>query len=588
MTRLRNLTPRVVVDLSRILKPFKSQFMNITAWAVIYEIMNLLHSSIVGMLAFIIDKNLGMAWLLLHTVVFTSYEEIFIRFDNYMDLKIIRLQHDIYKYLKVGSMRVFAYMDEEWVAANNTTDIYGEIERNTEKAWNAVGAITWELIPTFLQGLIASVIMLFVSPGVLLMSFIVLLVIARVTHKQEHQQRPERKNRRRVFREASKVSSWLKAHATIAAFGREEDVLERFKSLEDEAADRGQSLAERDVNIYGRPKMRATGFLARATTLLMGWQVMVGTLPFPILLSSLEIVSRLSNSISRGVRVYTNLVQDEVALSELADFLELKPTICSVESTVPMPAGKLGVEFKDVHLTYPGKETVALDNISFSVEPGEVVGLVGLSGAGKTTLVNLMSRVRDVHYGSIGLNGHDIREFDLAELRSAFGIVSQETQLLDASIDWNVRIARPDCTEDEIWWALRMAGLESDVRGYKNGLCTEIGERGVQLSGGQRQRLAIARALLRKPRILVFDEATSNQDANKAREIQRGLIRLVRDSGQTMFVIAHDLSTLLGLVGRILVMDRGRLVQVGTHEELLMQDGLYKKLWESHTMGVES
>jgi subfamily B ATP-binding cassette protein MsbA len=218
-----------------------------------------------------------------------------------------------------------------------------------------------------------------------------------------------------------------------------------------------------------------------------------------------------------------------------------------------------------------------LSHVSFDVNPGDKVALVGPSGSGKTTLINLIPRFYELTSGSIKVDGHDTREMNLTDLRSQIGTVPQEVVLFSGTIEENIRYGKLDASQQEIVEAATMANAHSFITQLENGYTTEIGERGVQLSGGQRQRLAIARAILRNPRILLLDEATSALDSESELMVQEALDRLME--GRTSFIIAHRLSTVYRC-DKIFVLDRGSIVEEGTHEQLLQNDtGLYKRLY---------
>jgi ATP-binding cassette subfamily B protein/subfamily B ATP-binding cassette protein MsbA len=240
------------------------------------------------------------------------------------------------------------------------------------------------------------------------------------------------------------------------------------------------------------------------------------------------------------------------------------------------------VTFSGVSFHYPGSDEYVLRNIDLQVKPGEMIALVGRSGAGKTTLTNLVARFYDPTSGSVSLDGMDLRTIDVESYRHILGIVEQDVFLFDGTVADNIGYASRGATQEQIEAAAKAANAHDFITALDRGYQTIIGERGVRLSGGQRQRIAIARALLAEPRILILDEATSNLDSESERLIQQSLVTLMQ--GRTSFVIAHRLST-IAHADRIVVMDGGRIVQIGTHEELLARGGAYRQMVEMQSLG---
>jgi ATP-binding cassette subfamily B protein len=237
------------------------------------------------------------------------------------------------------------------------------------------------------------------------------------------------------------------------------------------------------------------------------------------------------------------------------------------------------VEFQDVRFGYE-KSNPVLRHVSFDVAPGEMIGLVGHSGAGKSTIINLLTRFYEVDSGAILVDGVEIRDYDLQDFRAQIGIVLQEPFLFHGTIAENIRYGKPDATFEEVMAAAQAANAHDFVLAKPEGYDTVVGERGARLSGGEKQRISIARAILHDPRILIFDEATSSVDVETEREIQEAIQNLV--SGRTTFAIAHRLSTLRN-ANRLFVMDRGKIVEEGTHEELIAQRGAFAKLVETQS-----
>jgi ATP-binding cassette subfamily B protein len=257
------------------------------------------------------------------------------------------------------------------------------------------------------------------------------------------------------------------------------------------------------------------------------------------------------------------------------EVLDTQPAIQSPVEALRLETLRGEVEFREVELKYQDERTASLRGINLRVEQNRIVALIGPTGSGKTSLVNLIPRFYDVSKGSVLVDGVDVREMDLVSLRKQIGIVLQTSLLFSDTIKANIAYGRPDATMDEIIAAARAAQAHEFIEGFTNGYETLVGERGVTLSGGQRQRVAIARALLMNPRILILDDSTSSVDTQTEKLIQAALNALME--GRTTFVIAHRLST-VRRADMILVMDKGRIVEQGTHAELLARGGLYKEI----------
>jgi thiol reductant ABC exporter CydC subunit len=275
---------------------------------------------------------------------------------------------------------------------------------------------------------------------------------------------------------------------------------------------------------------------------------------------------------------------DTIASTRRLHVVHSEPVVITDGPRVPVaPRGGSTVRFEHVHFTYPGRDRPALNDVGFDVPAGATVALVGPSGAGKTTVANLLLRFWDPEQGGIRLDGVDLRELSLDGLRSRIALVAQDTYLFNSTLEANVRLARPEATREEIAAALRQAALAEFVTGLPEGLQTKVGERGVQLSGGQRQRIAIARAFLKDAPILVLDEATSHLDTISEQVVRSALDALM--ANRTTIVVAHRLSTIQA-ADLILVLHAGRLLEAGTHAELTARRGFYARLVDHQVASV--
>ena len=306
-----------------------------------------------------------------------------------------------------------------------------------------------------------------------------------------------------------------------------------------------------------------------------GYEVVNEVITAGELVAFLTYAVNLANPVKRLSRVYAAIQRAMAAADRVFAVMDLEEKITDVPGAKPLPPIKGQVEFKDITFSYKEGQP-ALQHISLKAEPGQMIALVGPSGSGKSTIANLIPRFYDVDSGTISIDGHDIRQVTADSLREQIGLVPQETMLFSTTVMENIRYGRLDATDEEVVEAARAANAEEFIKDLPEGYDTKLGERGLNLSGGQRQRLAIARAILKNPRVLILDEATSALDTESEKIVQDALDKLM--VGRTSFVIAHRLSTIFN-ADQIFVVENGHLREHGTHEELLAAGGLYSNLY---------
>ena len=366
-------------------------------------------------------------------------------------------------------------------------------------------------------------------------------------------------------------------HRIVKAFGAEGREAEKF-------GDASQQLYRTNIRVTRvvallPPVMELLGAFAIAGALVYGsQQIAAGRLTAGEFFGFVATLFLMYGPIKKLSRVNANIQQAIAAAERIFEVLDRHTEVVERAGAVTLAPFRRMIEFRDVAFAYDDVQArPILRGVSFTVQAGQVIALVGRSGAGKTTLVNLIPRFYDVTGGAILIDGVDIRDVTLASLRAQIGIVTQETILFDDTVSANIAYGRPSATREEIEQAARAAHAHEFITGLARGYDSTIGERGQRLSGGQRQRLAIARALLKDSPLLVLDEATSALDTESEMLVQGALANLMKN--RTSFVIAHRMST-IRRADAIVVMDRGRVVEVGRHDELLARGSLYARLYE--------
>jgi subfamily B ATP-binding cassette protein MsbA len=370
-------------------------------------------------------------------------------------------------------------------------------------------------------------------------------------------------------------------HRIVKAFVREDFEQNRFARLNERFL--RLRLKQAIARGISSPLMDLLGSVAMAAIIFYGgYNVIKGTSTPGTFFSFLAALLMLYSPLKSLSGVHNTIQEGLAAAHRIFGLLDLEPAIKDRPDARELPPLTRDIAYDRVTFAYDDRPV--LEDINLTVRKGEMVALVGPSGAGKSTLLNLLPRFYEVSQGTVLIDGMDIRDATLTSLRFQIGVVTQQTILFNNSVRFNVAYGRPEATEDEIIDALKAANAFDYAMALPLGLDTVVGEKGVRLSGGEQQRLAIARALLKDPPILILDEATSSLDSEAERMVQQALDRLI--VGRTTLVIAHRLSTVRN-ADRIVVMEAGRIVEIGTHAELLRKGGLYQRLYEMQFAGEE-
>lgn len=360
----------------------------------------------------------------------------------------------------------------------------------------------------------------------------------------------------------------------VRSFARESHEVKRFEN-ENQRNFRAVMRATKLTSLLS-PMVEFSAAIAVTVILWYGgYSVVTGVISAGSLIAFLIYAINLSNPVKRLSQVYGNIQKAMAAGDRVFAILDTEPTVKEKPNAKPLPEVTGRVEFDHVSFSYDGEKN-AITDLNLDVDPGQIIAIVGPSGAGKTTVANLLPRFYDVTEGALRIDGTDVRDVTFQSLREQIGLVPQDTMLFNATVKDNILYGRLDATDDEVYAAAKAANALEFIDKLPEGMQTMVGERGNSLSGGQRQRIAIARAILKNPKILILDEATSALDTESEKLVQEALERLMK--GRTAFVIAHRLSTIKN-ADRIVVLKQGRIEEFGTHEQLLDRDGLYSHLY---------
>ena len=478
-----------------------------------------------------------------------------------------------------------------YYAQNEAGNVMSRITSDTDTIQQALGFALLSLVSGLLQLLITAALMLATDPIYALISLSVAPVMILATLYFSNQARKAfRASRQQMGSVNAGLQESIAGMREVQAFNREDETIAQFRTAN--AANRDANIRAASFTSALNPVLDALGFVAIAIVVVVGGLSLLrqqpllssGVISLGTIFAFIQYVQRFNQPIQQIALLWTN-IQSAVAGGErIFGLLDIQPELVDQQHAAELPPIVGRVVFAGVHAEYlPGRPV--LKGVTFTAEPGQMVAIVGPTGAGKTTIVNLIPRFYDVSDGSVTIDGHDVRNVTAASLRQQIGVVLQDPFLFADTVMNNIRYGRLEATDEEVQAVARLVSAHDFIERLPSGYQTLLGERGSGLSQGQRQLIAIARAALANPRILILDEATSSVDTRTERLIQRAFDYLL--AGRTSFVIAHRLSTIRN-ADLVLMVQDGKIVERGTHDQLLTLHGAYYTLYMSQFSQTEA
>ncbi|OUR96903.1 metal ABC transporter permease [Halobacteriovorax marinus] len=497
-------------------------------------------------------------------------------FGEVRDLAFIKVAQHAQKTISLETFKHLHNLSLDFHLSRKTGDLSRVIERGTRGIQFVLNFMTFNIVPILLEILLVTAIMLYKFEwvyGTIIFSTIALYIFVTLA-VTEWRLKFRRKMNTEESRANSKAIDSLLNFETVKYFGNEEHEYTRFNKnlLRYETA---AVASQKSLSILNLAQKTIIGSGLISILLLAGRSVENGSMTIGEFVLVNSFLIQLYLPLDFLGFVYREIKQSLVDMDKMFELIDVNPSIKDDHTSTDLELKGGVIEFKNVNFGY-NKDRTILKNVNFKINPGETLAVVGGSGSGKSTILRLLFRFYDVNAGSVLVDGIDIRDVSQESLRSAIGVVPQDTVLFNDTIGYNILYGKPGATEAEMKAAAKAAQVDTFIDSLPDGYDTQVGERGLKLSGGEKQRMAIARTILKAPEILLFDEATSALDSHTEREIQKSFEKVSKD--KTTIIIAHRLSTIVR-ADQIIVLKNGEISESGNHLELLKLNGEYASMW---------
>lgn len=573
----------VVRDFFKLMKPYTRTVIFLFVFIVIIEAIKMIGPYILkllidGLYSFSTDKLNYFIFL----IIFFFFSLLVVSIlDYFKDSKIFSILFKAEYDIPIRCQKKLLELDLAYHQKEETGNKVTKIERGIFKFTDLLGTIFWELLPVLFQIIYTSIIFIIIDYRFFVILIIFSFILIYLNIKINKNIYPTRKLRYKSYEQAAgkMVQSIINVN-TVQSFSQQQKEVEEYSSLKNnilKAENKEWFYILKFANL--REILVGLGrvlFLFFGIFLAVKNQISIGTVVWTITLSE-----KSFSTLSRAFRLYDRFVEGAEGINRVSELLKTESAILN-NGQIKLKKVDGLIDFKNVKFAYQEDNTI-LDNINLNIPADSITALVGPSGGGKTTIARLIFRHFDPVSGRVLLDGHDLRKLELFNLRSYLSIVPQDVEVFNSSIADNIAYSKKEISLAEVKAAAKIANIDKFIESLPDKYQSLVGERGVKLSGGQRQRIGIARAVLANPKVLIFDEATSNLDAESERLIQNAILKVSKN--KTIIIIAHRLST-IKMADKIIVIENGKVVEEGMHLQLMNQkNGLYRKLVDLQSLG---